>query len=346
MAMGINYGLDKVRFPNPVRVDSKVRARRSMMSVELKNPTTIQTKQLVTIEIEDGALRGRPDLDLESPLLVRIADVRHRADGRIEYDLQFIGTDPGVFDLRDVLVFADGTQVDLRLLSNDLELVFLAFIAVIVVRAVVVLVLAPVFRAVDKPIPASWHIVIMWAGLRGSISMALAMGLPVALSYRQDIILMTFGVVILSLFLQGLTMPVLLRKLKVVGASRPVLEYEERLGKVLVHEKALAELRRLKEEMFLADRPYQELEAFHNNALVKAREELAARNEGEEAILEEQMKDARREVQAAQLAALHDAQDRGLLSDEALERLIDYLAEKENEEEEQEVSQEQEGPPS
>ena len=52
MAMGINYGLDKVRFPNPVRVDSKVRARRSMMSVELKNPTTIQTKQLVTIEIE------------------------------------------------------------------------------------------------------------------------------------------------------------------------------------------------------------------------------------------------------------------------------------------------------
>ena len=52
MAMGINYGLDKVRFPNPVRVDSKIRARRSMMTVELKNPTTIQTKQLITIEID------------------------------------------------------------------------------------------------------------------------------------------------------------------------------------------------------------------------------------------------------------------------------------------------------
>ena len=53
--MGINYGLDKVRFPNPVRVDSKVRARRSMMSAELKNPNTIQTKQRVTIEIEGEA---------------------------------------------------------------------------------------------------------------------------------------------------------------------------------------------------------------------------------------------------------------------------------------------------
>ncbi len=52
LAMGINYGLDKVRFPNPVRVDSKVRASRSLLAVELKNPTTIQTKQLVKIEIE------------------------------------------------------------------------------------------------------------------------------------------------------------------------------------------------------------------------------------------------------------------------------------------------------
>jgi acyl dehydratase len=52
LAMGINYGLDKVRFPNPVRVDSKVRASRSLVAVELKNPTTLQTKQLVKIEIE------------------------------------------------------------------------------------------------------------------------------------------------------------------------------------------------------------------------------------------------------------------------------------------------------
>ena len=52
LAMGINYGLDKVRFPSPVKVDSKIRARRSLVEAELKNPTTIQTKQLVTIEIE------------------------------------------------------------------------------------------------------------------------------------------------------------------------------------------------------------------------------------------------------------------------------------------------------
>ena len=52
MVMGVNYGLDKVRFPNPVKVNSKIRARRTLVEAELKNPTTIQTKQQVTIEIE------------------------------------------------------------------------------------------------------------------------------------------------------------------------------------------------------------------------------------------------------------------------------------------------------
>ena len=52
MVMGVNYGLDKVRFPSPVRVNAKVRARRSMVEADLKNPNTIQMKQLVTVEIE------------------------------------------------------------------------------------------------------------------------------------------------------------------------------------------------------------------------------------------------------------------------------------------------------
>ena len=52
LVMGVNYGLEKVRFPNPVKVDSKVRARRTLASVEQKAPNTLQLKQVVTIEIE------------------------------------------------------------------------------------------------------------------------------------------------------------------------------------------------------------------------------------------------------------------------------------------------------
>ena len=52
VVMGVNYGLDKVRFPSPVKVDSRVRARRELVSAELKNPNTIQLKQRVTVEID------------------------------------------------------------------------------------------------------------------------------------------------------------------------------------------------------------------------------------------------------------------------------------------------------
>jgi acyl dehydratase len=52
VVMGVNYGLDKVRFPAPVKVNARIRARRELLEAELKAPNTIQLKQRVTVEIE------------------------------------------------------------------------------------------------------------------------------------------------------------------------------------------------------------------------------------------------------------------------------------------------------
>ncbi len=57
LVMGINYGLDRLRFPAPVKVDSRVRARRELLEAELKAENTIQLKQKVTVEIEG---EGKP----------------------------------------------------------------------------------------------------------------------------------------------------------------------------------------------------------------------------------------------------------------------------------------------
>jgi len=51
LVMGVNYGLDKVRFPAPVKVNSSVRATRELMEVTLVAPNTLQLKQKVTVEI-------------------------------------------------------------------------------------------------------------------------------------------------------------------------------------------------------------------------------------------------------------------------------------------------------
>jgi acyl dehydratase len=51
MLMGINYGFNKVRFVNPVKVDSRIRARAVTSNVELKG-SAIDITRNFTVEIE------------------------------------------------------------------------------------------------------------------------------------------------------------------------------------------------------------------------------------------------------------------------------------------------------
>lgn len=52
-AMAINYGSDKVRFLQPVKVNSEVRAHAQLLSVIEKAPGQILLKTRITIEIKD-----------------------------------------------------------------------------------------------------------------------------------------------------------------------------------------------------------------------------------------------------------------------------------------------------
>jgi CPA1 family monovalent cation:H+ antiporter len=55
--------------------------------------------------------------------------------------------------------------------------------------------------------------ILWWGGLRGALALALALALPPSLPLRDEILVAAFGVVVFSVLAQGLTMPMLLRKL-------------------------------------------------------------------------------------------------------------------------------------
>jgi acyl dehydratase len=55
MRLAINYGLNKVRFPSPVPVGSKVRAQTSLVGVEDVGNGASQVTVSTTFEIEGGA---------------------------------------------------------------------------------------------------------------------------------------------------------------------------------------------------------------------------------------------------------------------------------------------------
>jgi acyl dehydratase len=53
--VSINYGLDKVRFLNPVKVGKRIRARFELMSAVEKSPNCFLLKHKATVEIENEA---------------------------------------------------------------------------------------------------------------------------------------------------------------------------------------------------------------------------------------------------------------------------------------------------
>ncbi|MFJ8816420.1 MaoC family dehydratase [Amycolatopsis thermoflava] len=63
--MGVNYGLDKVRFPSPVRAGSRIRARTTMTTLDRIGDAAVQLVTRTTIEVE-GAVKPACVADLVS----------------------------------------------------------------------------------------------------------------------------------------------------------------------------------------------------------------------------------------------------------------------------------------
>ncbi len=87
---------------------------------------------------------------------------------------------------------------------------------VLVARAVAVYPLSLFFLGSRYRIAPAEQLALWWGGLRGALGLALALSLPASIPLRDEIVVVTFAVVAFSIVIQGLTMPWLLRRLKVL----------------------------------------------------------------------------------------------------------------------------------
>ncbi|HEV2812892.1 MAG TPA: Na+/H+ antiporter [Solirubrobacteraceae bacterium] len=63
-------------------------------------------------------------------------------------------------------------------------------------------------------IPWQERAVVGWAGMRGAVSLAVALSVPLAIDGRDEIIFLTLVVIVVTLTLQGLTLPALIRAMR------------------------------------------------------------------------------------------------------------------------------------
>ncbi len=120
------------------------------------------------------------------------------------------------FALNSLVFLLIGFEVKLSQLGAAWRPIVLAFVAMTLGRAVVVFVVSALLARTKERIPFSHGLVLTWGGLRGALSMVLALAIPESLPERQLIVTTTFGVVSISIVLQGLTARPLLRRLRIV----------------------------------------------------------------------------------------------------------------------------------
>jgi monovalent cation:H+ antiporter, CPA1 family len=95
----------------------------------------------------------------------------------------------------------------------------IAILLVLVGRALAVYPLCALFIPTPLRVDASHQHVLVWGVLRGALALALVLALPHDVAEHRQIIVSAFAVVAFSIFVQGLTMPWLIRRLGLTAAS-------------------------------------------------------------------------------------------------------------------------------
>ncbi len=90
----------------------------------------------------------------------------------------------------------------------------IAIVLILLGRALAIYPLSALFSRSGLQVSSNHQHILFWGGLRGALALALALGLPPEIPQREAIVAVAFGVVAFSIFVQGLTMVPLLRKLK------------------------------------------------------------------------------------------------------------------------------------
>jgi len=188
--------------------------------------------------------------------------------------------------------------------------------------------LSPSLRRRD-PIPP-WQTIalVAWIGMRGIVSLAAALALPATTAsgapfpFRDEIVVLTFAVILSTLVLQGLTLTPLIRALH-LGADQ-TLELEEARAREDAAGAALARLAQLAAAPDAAQEPIDRLRTMYTQRVRRSSPIDIGHDDGS-ARARAMLRRLHHETLTAERRALIALRDDGVISDEVLHRLEQEL---------------------
>jgi len=226
------------------------------------------------------------------------------------------------FALNSLVFLLMGFEIRIDTLLSAWPIIVVAYVAVTVARSVVIFGISGVLQLRHTRIPRPWSWVLVWGGLRGALSMVLALSLPAQLPLRELIVNMVFGVVLLSILVQGLSMTLLARRLGVVGGREAMTMYEAARARRRLVAEALAEIQRLREGRYVEPQVLDTVEAEYRHRAAAAEAQLDRVELDKGRLLNEELAEIRRRLLLLERKQATEARQRGVIGDAAFNQLL------------------------
>ncbi len=226
-----------------------------------------------------------------------------------------------------------GMRIEIVRFAPYLLPVAVAVLAVLVSRAGVVYGLTWLHSTLGArhQVPVRYRCVMFWGGLRGAISLALALTLTdavVGAGVAEELQYMTFGVVLFTLLVQGLSIEPVIRALGLSERSDYMLEQQRHQALIYASHAARRELDRLLDDGMLAGDVWRSMAEVCTEELESRTLALRGHLDEYQELESEMVLQARADVLRAERAAITDASRRGLISEEVHDELVRAIDER------------------
>lgn len=225
------------------------------------------------------------------------------------------------FALNSVIFLLIGFEVSPLSLVASWSVIAIAFVAVLAGRATVILGVTLLLQRTAERIPVAWGAALTWGGLRGALSMVLALALPPDFPERSLLVTMTFGVAIASILIQGISMPLVLRWLGLVNTDSDRLAYEVAQGRLQIAAAGVTEIERMRSAHAAAPDLLDSLKQRYVERESRAREQLKTLHRERQAFSDEAATEAVEHLLMVEKSELNDRLRQGLLRHDAFSPL-------------------------
>lgn len=215
-----------------------------------------------------------------------------------------------------------GLQININAMLNSWQAILWAILAVLVARFIVVYGLSLLVRRATEPIPFKWQHILNWGGLRGAISLALVLSLPLSLGpERETLRVMAYGVVLFTLLIQSTTMRPLIRWLKIILRSDAQVEYETQHARLTALRSADARLDRMHNDGLLSSHTWEKLKKYLSGEAELLAEKVRGMLLADPVLEAEELDTGWRELLRAQRNSLLSLRQDGVITEEVFEEL-------------------------